>query len=35
MTAAASIKLSQEAFRLLYLLDTFEEGEQILVGYGI
>jgi hypothetical protein len=33
--SAASIKLSQEAFRLLYLSDTSEEGGQILVEHGI
>jgi hypothetical protein len=33
--SAASIKLSQVAFRLLYLSDTCEEGEQIIVKYGI
>jgi hypothetical protein len=33
--SAASIKLSQAAFRLLYLSDTSEEGEQIIVKHGI
>jgi hypothetical protein len=33
--SAASIKMSQEVFRLLYLSETSEEGEQILVKHGI
>jgi hypothetical protein len=33
--SAASIKLSQAAFRLLYLSDISEEEEQILIKYGI
>jgi hypothetical protein len=33
--SAASIKLSQAAFRLLYLLNISEEEEQILIKHGI
>jgi hypothetical protein len=33
--SAASIKLSQAAFRLLYLSDISEEEEQILIKHGI
>jgi hypothetical protein len=33
--SAASIKLSQAAFRLLYLSDIYEEGERILIKHGI
>jgi hypothetical protein len=33
--SAASIKLSQAAFRLLYLSDTFEEEEQVIIKHGI
>jgi hypothetical protein len=32
--SAASIRLSQEAFRLLYLSDTSEGEEQIMVRHG-
>jgi hypothetical protein len=34
-TLGASIKLSQAAFRLLYLSDISEEEEQILIKHGI
>jgi hypothetical protein len=33
--SAASIKLSQAAFRLLYLSDISEEEEEILIKHGI
>jgi hypothetical protein len=33
--SVASIKLSQAAFRLLYLSDTSEEEEQIIIKHGI
>jgi hypothetical protein len=33
--SAASIKLSQADFRLLYLSDISEEEEQILIKHGI
>jgi hypothetical protein len=33
--SAASIKLYQAAFRLLYLSDTSEEEEQIIIEHGI
>jgi hypothetical protein len=33
--SAASIKLPQAAFRLLYLSDTSEEEEQIIIKHGV